>query len=326
MNSAPDPKEAASQDASTGRPDERLAHAYEEIKRADEQLTRMSEQLAKIEGGAARPPSAGVPKEPAAALPSARAPSSSAEPPAKPAPAEPASAQAALAQPSSQIDSPPVSPARPVNRSPMALLLAACFVVAALIGSTYGGIVTRWGPQPVSKQSSPPEAPTLAAQSAPALVQVAAAENTSLPAAPQEAQSRAKSLVQAQPAPQEAAPPATTAPAATAPATAAPADQAALLQKIARDLATLERNIEQLKANQQQMAGENSKAIGELKASQEELKRTIAKVSPQPLPKVSAPAAPPVSVVRRPERTYQPPQARARPRYYPRDDWVYDDW
>jgi len=324
MNSTPDPNEAASQDAPTGRPDERLAHAYEEIKRADEQLTRMSEQLAKIEGGVARPPVAGVPKEPAAPLPSAAAPPS-AEPPAQPTPTEPVSAKGPPA--SSQIDSPPVSPAKPVNRSPMTLLLAACFVVAALVLSAYGGgIVTRWGPQPRSTQSSPPEAPTLAAQSAPALVQVAAAENTSLPAAPQEAPSRAKSLAQAQPAPQDAAPSATTAPAAPAPAAAAPPDQAELLQKIARDLATLERNIEQLKANQQQMAGENSKAIGELRASQEELTRTIAKVSPQPLPKVSAPAAPPVSVVRRPERTYQPPQARARPRYYPRDDWIYDDW
>ncbi len=54
---------------------------------------------------------------------------------------------------------------------------------------------------------------------------------------------------------------------------AAPPDQTQLLQKIARDLATLERNIEQLKANQQQMASDNSKAIGELKASQEEMKR-----------------------------------------------------
>jgi hypothetical protein len=207
------------------------------------------------------------------------------------------------------------------------LLLAACFVVAALIGSIYGGgIVTRWAPLPGSKQSSPQEAPTLAAQSAPALVQVAAAETTSLPAAPPEAPPQARSLAQAQPAPQDAAPLATKAPAATAPAAATPPDQAELLQKIARDLATLERNIEQLKANQQQTAGENSKAIGELRASQEELKRTIAKVSPQPLPKVSAPAAPPVSVVRRPERSYQPPQARARPRYYPREDWIYDDW
>ncbi|MDE2377261.1 MAG: hypothetical protein KGM94_08320, partial [Bradyrhizobium sp.] len=147
MNSTPDTKGPASQDAPTGRPDERLAHAYEEIKRADEQLTRMSEQLAKIEGSAARPPAAGVPKEPAAPLSSAAAPSST-EPPAQPAPAEPASAQAPPAQPSSQIASPP---AKPVNRSPMAILLAACFVVAALIGSTYGGIVTRWAPQPGSK-------------------------------------------------------------------------------------------------------------------------------------------------------------------------------
>ena len=309
MNSTPDTKEAASQDAPTGRPDERLAHAYEEIKRADEQLMRMSEQLAKIEGDAARSPAGGVPKEPAVPLPSAAA-LSSAEPPAMVASAEPVSAPAPPAQASPQIGSAPVSPTKPGNRSTMALMLAACFVVAALIGSTYGGgIVTRWGPQPGSKQSSPPEAPTLAAQSAPALVQVAAAEITPPPAAPQ-----------------DAAPPAATAPAAPSPATAAPPDQAALLQKIARDLATLERNIEQLKANQQQTAGENSKAISELRASQEELKRTIAKVSPQPLPKVSAPASPPVSVVRRPERSYQPPQARARPRYYPRDDWIYDDW
>ena len=55
-------------------------------------------------------------------------------------------------------------------------------------------------------------------------------------------------------------------------------DQAELLQTIARDLANVERNIEQLKADQQQMARENSKAIGELKASQEEMKRTLVKV------------------------------------------------
>jgi hypothetical protein len=55
--------------------------------------------------------------------------------------------------------------------------------------------------------------------------------------------------------------------------TAALPDQTQLLQTIARDLANLERTIEQLKANQQQMASDNSKAIGELKASQEEMKR-----------------------------------------------------
>ena len=94
----------------------------------------------------------------------------------------------------------------------------------------------------------------------------------------------------------------------------------------ARDLAMLERNIEQLRTNQQQMASDNAKVIGELKASQEEMKRTLAKVSEQPPPKASAPAVQPAPVVRRPERTYQPPQARARPRYYPREQWYYDDW
>ena len=81
----------------------------------------------------------------------------------------------------------------------------------------------------------------------------------------------------AQAAPQDAAPA----------APAAPPDQTQLLQTIARDLANLERTIEQLKANQQQMAGDNSKAIGELKASQEEMKRVLAKVSEQNPPKTS---------------------------------------
>jgi hypothetical protein len=44
-------------------------------------------------------------------------------------------------------------------------------------------------------------------------------------------------------------------------------DHTQLLQTMARDLANVERNIEQLKANQQQIASDNSKAIGELKAS-----------------------------------------------------------
>ena len=69
------------------------------------------------------------------------------------------------------------------SRSPMALLLAAGFVVTALVLSAYGGgIVTRWAPQLGSTRSSPPEDPTLAAQSAPSIVQVAAAETAPLPA------------------------------------------------------------------------------------------------------------------------------------------------
>ena len=219
----------------------------------------------------------------------------------------------------------------------MALLLAAGFVVTALVLSAYGGgIVTRWAPQLGSTRSSPPEGPTLAAQSAPSIVQVASAETAQLPATletaapqaapPQPTPPQATSLAQAQTAPPDAAPPAAAPPAVSPPAAAAPPDQAQFLQKIARDLATLERNIDQLKSNQQQMATDNAKAIGELKASQEEMKRTLAKTSEPTPPKASAPAAQPAPVVRRPERTYQPPQARARPRYYPREQWYYDDW
>ena len=113
------------------------------------------------------------------------------------------------------------------------------------------------------------------------------------------------------------------APPQDAPPTAAavPPDQTQLLQTIARDLANLERTIEQLKANQQQMASDNSKVIGELKASQEEMKRALAKVSEQNPPKTSAPATQRAPAFRKPER---PPQARARPRY-PRE-WMYDDY
>ena len=72
---------------------------------------------------------------------------------------------------------------------------------------------------------------------------------------------------------------------------------------------------------------ELAKQLAEIsKASQEEMKRTLAKTSEQTPPRAAAPAAQPPSIVRRPERTYQPPQARARPRYYPREQWYYDDW
>lgn len=304
MNSTPDPKETGPRDATIAGADERLAHAYDEIKRADEQLARMSEQLAKMEGDAPRAPSAGpVPQSPPAQSLTTQSPS-----------AEPPPAQESPAQVSPPQVSPPERPAR---RGAGGMLVVAGFVVTALVLSAYGSgaklVVARWAPQPASTPSPPPESPTLAAQSAPSIVQVTAAET----APPQAVPPQATSLAQTQTAPQDAAPP----------AVAAPPDQAQLLQKIARDLATLERNIEQLKANQQQMATDNSKAIGELKASQEEMKRTLAKTSEPTPPKASSPpAARPPSIVRRPERTYQPPQARARPRYYPREEWIYDDW
>ena len=199
-------------------------------------------------------------------------------------------------------------PRRAALRALVGLPLAACIVVAALVlQSSYGGgtkpVVARWAPQLVSTPSSPPENAPLPAQPAPSIVQAAAAE-----AAPPQA------TPVAQTAPQNAAPT----------ATAALPDHAQLLQTMARDLANVERNIEQLKANQQQIANDNSKAIEELKASQEEIKHVLARVSEQSLPKTSPPPTQPTPTLRKPERTLQSPYARARPRI-PRE-WIDDEW
>ncbi len=203
-------------------------------------------------------------------------------------------------------------PGRPQRRALVGLLLAACIVVAALaLQSSYGAgaklAVARWAPQLVATPSLPPENPPVPAQPAPSIVQVAAAE-----AAPPQAMPLAQTA--AQTAPQDAAPA----------AAAALPDYTQLLQAMARDLANVERSIEQLRANQQQIASDSSKAIAELKASQEEIKRVLAKVSEQSPPKTSPPPAPPAPALRKPERTLQSPHARARPRI-PRD-WYYDDW
>jgi len=91
---------------------------------------------------------------------------------------------------------------------------------------------------------------------------------------------------------------------------------------VARDLANLERSIERLRANQQQMANDNAKAIGDLKASQDEMKRALAKVSDPPPARASA--APPAPTVRKQERPRS--QVRARPRNPYPPEWMYDDW
>jgi septal ring factor EnvC (AmiA/AmiB activator) len=197
---------------------------------------------------------------------------------------------------------------KPALRALVGLPVAACIVVAALVlQSSYGGGakvdgVHRAPQQLASTPSLPPENAPVPAQPAPAIVQVAAAE-----AAPPQV------TPLAQAAPQAAAPT----------ATAAVADQTQLLQTMARDLANLERNIEQLKANQQQISSDNSKAIEELKASQEEIKRVLARVSEQNLPRTSAPQTQLTPTLRKPERTLQSPHARARPRV--RREWIYDD-
>jgi uncharacterized membrane protein YccC len=196
-------------------------------------------------------------------------------------------------------------PGRPALRVLVGLVLAACIVVATLVlQSSYGAgtklAVARWAPQLVS--ALPSENPPVPAPSAPSTVQVAAAEATP---------------PQATPLPQ-------TAPQNDAPTTtAALPDHTELLQTMARDLANLERNIEELKANQQQMVRDSTKAIEELKANQEEMKGVLAKVSEQNPPKTSPPPVQPIATLRKPERTLRPPHARARPRL-PRE-WIYDD-
>jgi hypothetical protein len=167
------------------------------------------------------------------------------------------------------------------------LPLAACIVVAALLlQSSHGGearlVVARSAPQLVSTPSLLPENSQLPAQPAPSAVQVAPAEAM-----------RPQATPLAQVAPQQAAP--------TAPEPVP--DQTQLLQTIARGLAKVERDIE------------------ELKASQDEMKRELAKVSEQNLSKTSPPPTQQTPASRKPERTV--PHARGRT---PKEEWYYSDW
>jgi uncharacterized coiled-coil protein SlyX len=175
---------------------------------------------------------------------------------------------------------------RPGLGALVGLPLAACIVVATLVlQSTYGGEAK------VVVRSAPQlvSTPSLLPENPPrpalsaASVQVVAAEVTR------------KTTPLAQAAPQDAAPTATE----TLP------DQTQLLQTIARGLAKVQRDIE------------------ELKASQEEMKRVLARVSEQNLPKTSSPPTQPTPTLRKPERTL--PHARTRP-HGPRDEWYYSDW
>jgi hypothetical protein len=255
------------------------------IARADERLAHAYQQIARADEELTRVSEQVAKMEREAAQPRSAEPAP--QPPPSPGPAQ---------------QSPP---RRSALRALTGLMLAASIVVAALVlQSSYGGgaklVVARWAPQLVSTPSLPPENPPLPVQPAPSTVGVAAAE-----AAPPQATPLAQS------APQDSAPT----------ATAALPDQTQLLQTMARNLANVERNIEQLRANQQQMASDNSRAIEALKASQEEMKRVLARVSEQNPPKTSSPPTRPTPTLRKPERT---PQVRARPRI-PRE-WIYDDY
>jgi hypothetical protein len=232
---------------------------------------------------------------------------------ARPASAGPKQPSTGLNSPSAGLDLPSAgtgpqsASGRPALPVVAGLSLAACVVIAVLaLQWSYSGqakVVVAPSPQLVSTPASPLADPPLPAQSAPSPVP----------------------LTSAQAAPEQAVPLAQTAPQAPAPpATSALPDQTRL-QAMARDLANAERTIEQLKADQQQMARENARTLEELKASQEELKQALARISEQKtLPPATQPAHP-ATVMRRPERTFQPPRARARPRY-PSGDWYYDEW
>jgi hypothetical protein len=169
-----------------------------------------------------------------------------------------------------------------------ALLLALCIGVAAFVWRSYGDTlekkIARWTTQFVLTASSSPEKPELAAPpAAPGIVADAASAAPVQPAAP--AQTAAQDV---------------------APAIAAPPSDAAQLQSMSRDLASLGQQVEQLKAS-----------IEQLKTGQQQASREIAKVSdkasePNTRPKLSAlPPRPAVARQHRPMPPYSPPQAAA---------------
>lgn len=195
---------------------------------------------------------------------------------------------------------------RPWLRGIVGLLLAAYIVAAAFVSqSSYGDTVARWSPRLVSALTLPLEKLVLFTPD-PSSVQLAAAES---------------------------APPAQIAPHdVTSTAVPVSPEPAKVLQTMARDLANVEREIEQLKASQQQLASDNAKAIEQikisqeqaardigrnlelLKASQEQVAQLIARASEQNLrPKTSAPQ-PQVSIgTRKPVPTPASSHASAHP-------------
>ncbi|WP_426526410.1 hypothetical protein [Bradyrhizobium sp. McL0615] len=149
----------------------------------------------------------------------------------------------------------PRQPSRgwPALRGLMGLLLTAGICTAAFVWQSYGEtvrpMISRWVPQLAAASSLPSETPKPADQQSPPDVQLAAADAAvpQLPAAP---------IV---------------------------AEQAQLLQTMARDLASLQQEIEQLKASQAELARESARTAEQLKANQEQMARVIANASEQNL-------------------------------------------
>jgi hypothetical protein len=195
---------------------------------------------------------------------------------------------------------------KPALRGLIGLLLTAGICTAAFAwqshGETVRPMISQWVPQLAAASSLPSGVPKLADQQSPPAVQVAAADA---------AVSQLPTPVQT--APQDAA--------------AAPiaAEQTQLLQTMARDLASVQQEIEQLRASQAELARESARTAEQLKANQEQMARAIANASGQNLrPRTSVttstatsanPPRPVANPARKPVSTLPPPtQARAQAR------------
>lgn len=258
------------------------------IAQTDEQLARAREGLASVRDGIARvTEKLSKMEQDDTRKPSARSRDDARIPSARPDPQPPRGKSAV--------------PGSSGRLLPIGLLLAACLVVAALVSQLSRGAVTliaaRWTPQRVSTAFSQP----LSAQLDPSF-----------------------KLITAEAAPAQAAPLARTRPQDAAPAAAGVSELTQLQQATARDVASLNREIEQLRVKQDQIASDNSKAIEQLKTKLEDMARLFAKVSEQSaLPKTSPPSAGPTQSLQARMR----PQASSPRRQY-RPQWQYydDEW
>jgi hypothetical protein len=208
---------------------------------------------------------------------------------------------------------------RPALRGLIGLLLTAGICTAAFAwqshGETVRPMISRWAPQLAAASSLLSETPKLAVQQSPPAVQMAAADAAVSQFSPP-----------AQTAQQEAA------------AVPIPPEVTQSLQTMARDLATVQREIEQLKASQQELARENAGIAEQVRASQEQLKTnqeqmaraissasaqnlrprtstgTSAATSANPPRPVANPPRPVANPARKPASTLPATQARAQAR------------
>jgi septal ring factor EnvC (AmiA/AmiB activator) len=182
----------------------------------------------------------------------------------------------------------------PALRGFIGLLLTACICIAAFVSQSHGEtarlMISRWAPQLAPASSLPVETPKLAAQHSPPAVQLAAADAAASQLPPP-----------VQTAPHEAV------------AAPIPPELTQLLETMARDLASVQQEVEQLKTSQEELARENVRTGEQLRAMQEQTARAIANASEQnSRPRTSAP--PPMAASTRKPVSTLPPQARVQGR------------